>query len=286
MTMLKEAKTGQLKALYVVGENPVASLPVESRTTEALGNLDFLVCQELFLTETAKLAHVVLPACSYAEKDGTFLNHEGHMQNVRKAIDPIGEGRPDWEVFSALSGLMGHSIEYSDVKKIGKEIRSLIPESRTLGPSPVPVKPNPEAMDRYLHGGYREDLESRFTLPPQSPKSGDTLALIVTQSLFHSGKFSTRAQGLLQIQSKGCLSMNPTDGTRLGIEDGDTVRVSNALGEAESSVKLLDRVPEGVMYFPEHFDGDIRRLLRVSVDPHTEVPYFKATQVKLEKVGV
>ena len=144
MNMLEDAKSGRIKAMYIVGENPVASLPVDSGTERALSNLEFLVCQELFLTETAKLAHVVLPACSYAEKDGTFTNTEGHVQAVRKAIEPLGESRPDWEIASALSVAIGNPIEYESVKDIGKEIRNMIPGNRTLGPSPVPPRPNTE----------------------------------------------------------------------------------------------------------------------------------------------
>ena len=104
--MLEDAKSGKLKAMLIVGENPVASLPPESGVEQALRKLEFLACQELFPTETAQLAHVVLPACSYLEKDGTFTNSEGHVQAVRKAIDPLGDSRADWEIFLRL--ICGH----------------------------------------------------------------------------------------------------------------------------------------------------------------------------------
>ena len=107
--------------------------------------------------------------------------------------------------------------------------------------------------------------------------------LAVTQSLYHSGKFSTRAKGLLRVQDKGVLSMNPEDAERLGIEDGGAVKLSNSQGQFETPVKFLDRVPEGVLIFPEHFDQEIRRLFRVTVDPQTGVPYSKLTRVKVEK---
>ena len=138
MGMLEEAKSGRLKAMIVVGENPAASLPPSYGVTQALENLEFLVCQELFLTETAQLADVVLPACSYAEKDGTFTNTEGHTQAVRKAIELLGESRPDWEILSAVSVMMGIPLEYESVKELGKEIRNVLPGTRTLGPSPLP----------------------------------------------------------------------------------------------------------------------------------------------------
>ena len=285
MPMLEQARAGQLKAMFIVGENPVESLPADSGVGEALDNLEFLVCQELYLTETAKLAHVVLPACSYAEKDGTFTNTEGHVQAVRKAIDPLGESRSDWEIFSALSVVMDGPFEYGEVKEIAKEIRSLIPGTRTLGPSPLPPKPNPEAIRRYVETGYRDDLSARYRVSEHMHTGPDSLVLSVTQSLFHSGKFSTRAKGLLQVQANGYLSMNPADAGRLTVKDGEAVRVSNSLGELTTTVKLLDRVPEGAVFFPEHFDGEMRRLLKVSLDPQTGVPYFKCTQVKVEKLS-
>ena len=285
MGMLEEAKAGSLKAMFVVGENPVASFPPSTQVEESLGNLEFLVCQELFLTETAKLAHVVLPACSYAEKDGTFTNTEGHVQAVRRAIEPIGESRADWEIFSAISTMMDTPIEYDSVKDIGKEIRNLLPGTRTLGPSPMPPKPDPNAMNHYMQTHYQEDLTSRYALSQSRKKNSDEMTLAVTQSLFHSGKFSTRAKGLLQIQASGDLRLNPTDATRLGIADRDMVRLSNSIGAVDVKVKLLERVPDGVVIFPEHFDEKVRRLLNVTIDPHTGVPYFKLTQVKIEKVA-
>ena len=283
LEMLDAAKDGQVKAMFVVGENPIASLPVNSGVQEVLTNLDFLVCQELFLTETAKLAHVVLPACSYAEKDGTFTNTEGHTQTVRKAIDPLGESRPDWEIFSALSVMMDQPFEYESIHELGKEIRNVIPGTRTLGPSPHPPRPSADAKMRYLQGGYKQDIQTRYQLPADS----DTNAFILSigQSLFHSGKFSTRAKGLLEIQREGILNMNPKDAERLGVECGTDVCVSNERGQVQTKVKILDRIPSGVVFFPEHFDQDIRNLVTLSVDPETHVPYCKQAFVKVEKIS-
>ncbi|GJL49880.1 MAG: formate dehydrogenase subunit alpha [Nitrospirales bacterium] len=283
MDMLDGAKSGQLKAMMVIGENPVASLPPTSGVKDALENLEFLMCQELFLTETAKLADVVLPACSYAEKDGTFTNTEGHTQAVRKAIDPLGDSRPDWEILSALSALMDNPLEYEGVKAVGKEMRNVIPGTRTLGPSPSPPEPSSETMTHYLQEGYRKSLATRYQLSDRIDKA--TFVLNVGQSLFHSGKFSTRAKGLLRIQDQGILNMNPEDAERLGIECGSRVRVSNAQGQVDTTVKLLDRLPTGVLFFPEHFDEDIRTLLSVSVDGETKVPCYKCTSVIVEKVS-
>lgn len=287
MEIIEEARTGAVKAVFVVGENPVGSLPHSAQVRDAFEHLEFLVCQELFLTETAKLAHVVLPACSYAEKSGTFTNSEGMVQTVHQAIEPIGESRPDWEILSAVSVLMGYPIEYGDAKEIFKEIKSVIPGYGLLGPVPTPSRPNTEAVQHYLAQGYAEDLVTRYACAEEGRTAkGEAgwLKLMVVQTLFHSGKFSTRAKGLLQVQAAGALVLNPHDAERVGLADGDRVRVFNDRGQMTTTIRLLDRIPEGAVMFPEHFDEDVRRLLAVSIDPQTKVPYYKATSVKVEKV--
>ncbi len=284
LEMLDEARAGSVKALFVVGENPAGSLPPSSKVREALEKLDLLVCQELFLTETAALAHVVLPACSYAEKDGTFTNSEGHVQPVRHAIEPLGESRPDWEILSALSVLMGAPIEYGAAKEITNEIRSLLPGYGLLGPAPKQPRPNDAVVTTYLTDGFRSDLAARYTPAKPADRQAGQVTLLSAQSLFHSGKYSTRAKGLLQIQSTGALALNPADAGRLGLADGSRVRLSNQQGEVTTTVKLLDRIPEGLAVFPEHFDQDLRRLLSVTADPQTGVPYCKSARVKIERV--
>jgi formate dehydrogenase alpha subunit len=283
--MIEDAQQGKLKALFVVGENPLASLPPSSGIHSAFEKLEFVVCQELFLTETAKQAYVVLPACSYAEKDGTFTNTEGHIQSVRKAIDLVGESRPDWEVFSALSVMMNDPMEYEDVKEIGKEIRNLLPGTRTLGPAPLPAQPDSSAIARYITADYQRDIATRYQLPANDSTDADHIILQVSQSLFHSGKFSRKAKGLLQIEATGKIYLHPEEAARRGIGEGDTVKVSNSLGEVMTPVGLRERIPQGVAVFPEHFDEEIRRLLPYSVDPETQVPYCKVARVRLEKVG-
>ena len=281
--MIEDAQQGKLKALFVVGENPVSSLPPSSGIHGALEKVELLICQELFLTETAKQAHVVFPACSYAEKDGTFTNTEGHIQPVRKAIDMVGESRPDWEVFSALSVMMNDPMEYEDVKEIGKEIRNLLPGTRTLGPAPLPAQPIPSAIARYVTADYQRDIETRYQLQA-SQLEQDQITLLVSQSLFHSGKFSKKAKGLLQVEATGKVYVHPDEAARRGLGEGDTVKVSNSLGEVLMvCVGLRERIPQGVAVFPEHFDEEIRRLLPYNVDPETQVPYCKVTGVRLEK---
>jgi len=281
--MIDRAQAGIIKSLFVVGENPVGSLPPQTGVKEALSKLDLLVCQELFLTETAALAHVVLPAASAMEKAGTFTNTEGHVQAVRSAIDPVGDSRPDWEILSAFSVFIGAPLEYGDAKEILKEIRAVIPGYGSLGPSPFPPAVDPAAVDRYVNEGYRRDLATRYTLPARVLCPEGTVQLGLVQSLFHSGKLSTHSKGLLQIEPSGSLQMNPLDAARCAIVTGDRVRLSNNHGEFTTTAKVYDRVPEGLAWLPDHFAQDALRLFDCIVDPDTKVPSCRTASVSVVK---
>ncbi|HSQ92480.1 MAG TPA: molybdopterin-dependent oxidoreductase, partial [Nitrospiraceae bacterium] len=281
--MIDQAKAGVIKSLFIVGENPVGSLPPQTGVKEALAKLDLLVCQELFLTETAALAHVVLPAASAMEKAGTFTNTEGHVQAVRPAIDPVGDSRPDWEILSAFSVFLGAPLEYGEAKEILKEIRSVIPGYGSLGPSPTSPTVDPAAIDRYVTEGYRRDVAVRYTLPARALRQEGTVQLGLVQSLFHSGKLSTRSKGLLQIEPSGFLRMNPLDAARFALSAGDRVRLSNNRGEFTTTVKVFDRVPEGMAWFPDHFAQEALQLFDCVIDPDTKVPSFRTATVSVMK---
>ena len=284
--MIDKARAGKLKAMVTIGENPVGSLPSHLGAGEALKNLEFLVCQELFLTETAALAHVVLPAAAPLEKTGTWTNEEGHVQMIRPAIEAAGESRPDWEILSTLSMLLGTSFEYGESKDVLKEIRSLVPAYGLLGPSPIPPKVDSAAVERYVAGDYRQDLPSRYTLAPRrSQPEGTVWHLRLTQSLFHSGKLSTRAKGLLELEAQPVLRMNRSEAGTLGIADGDHVRVSNHRGDFVTTVKLVERVPAGTVWLPDHFAQQGSTLFDCTVDPVTKVPAFRTTSVSIVKAG-
>jgi predicted molibdopterin-dependent oxidoreductase YjgC len=264
-----------------VGENPVGTLPPAARSSEALSALDLLVMQELFPTETTELAHVVLPASSYAEKNGTFTNSEGHVQAVRQAIEPVGESRPDWEIESALSILLGYPLEYGDAREILKEIREVIPGYGLLGPAPTPPRVDPAVLRCYLVEDHASDLAARYRITEGPSQAG--MPMVFGQSLFHSGKLSKKAKGLLEVQSSGTLRMNPSDAERLDIVEGDLVRISNTQGTATATVSVKARVPAGMVWFPEHFNDALKPLVNWSVDPVTKVPYCRLAHVSIQK---
>jgi formate dehydrogenase alpha subunit len=219
------------------------------------------------------------------EKDGTFTNTEGHVQTVRHALDPVGEARPDWEVFSALSMLMGVPLEYGDSKELSKEIRSLILDYGSLGPAPLPPKTSRSAVERYLAEGYASDLDTRYRVAEATPRPQGTIQLELVQSLFHSGKLSTRSKGLVQLEGRPYLRLNAAEAALIGVTEGDRVRLSNARGEFTTEVRVVERVPDGLAWFPDHYGQDAAHVLDCVIDPETKVPYIRAASVSVTKVS-
>src|SRR6476620_6577995 len=196
MEILNRCRSGQIRALYVVGENPLATLPASVDVRAALHRLELLVVQDPFLTETGQMAHVVLPATTSAEKDGTFTNLEGRVLRVRQAMDAIGESVPDWQILTALANGMGCQWEYESANDIQSEIMKLLPGYYNLG-QPRKVVPT---VDRYLSNGYAVDVVARYRAPvPLDSKNLRPFALLMGQTLYHSGKMSTKAPGLITI---------------------------------------------------------------------------------------
>ena len=278
--ILKRCKSGQIKALYVLGENPLATLPASMEVRAALERLELLVVQDTFLTDTAKLAHFVLPACTYAEKDGTFTNLEGRVLRVREAMDPLGESLPDWHIMTALANAMGCGWEYQSSNDIQAEIMKLLPGYYNLG-QPRRVSPVP---DQYLSGGYANEVNARYRPTASSAEHTRPFALFMGQLLVHSGKMSTQAAGLINIApNRGKLRMNRQDMERLGLQDGVKVRLTSDRGSLQLGVQPDPSVAPGTCFFPEHFnEPPVKDLMTVSVDATTGVPSFKQIWVSVE----
>jgi formate dehydrogenase alpha subunit len=285
MEILKRCREGRIKALYLVGENPLATLPASTGVREALAKVELLICQDPFLTETGRLAHVVLPATTFAEKDGTFTNLEGKVNRVRPALEPYEEARPDWEIFAALGTALGYPMEYEVAQDVQREIMKLLPGYYNLG-EPRPVTARPEG---YLRNGYVREVAVRYaantdrTEPDQAARP---FALTIGQVLYHSGKLSTRASGLVQLYpSKGRLQMNPEDLAQLQLGPQDVVRVNSARGSVELRTEPSHDLARGTCFFPEHYnEPPIKDLVECVVDPTTGVPAFKFTRVAIAKL--
>jgi formate dehydrogenase (NADP+) alpha subunit len=289
LEIIERARRGEIKALYLVGENPVGTLPASMKIAEALREVSagggFVLCQDPFLTETGRLADAVLPASTYAEKEGSFTNTEGKVQRVRRALDfPIGESKPDWQIFSELSTEIGYPLVYESADQIHQEIARLLPGYYARKQE----RPKAE-LEYYLTDNFKEETRQRYAAAaqdvgaPQDPAYPFLLELVPI--LYHSGKLSTQAEGLIRIYDKRLLQIGPADAERLGIAAGDRVRLSSPAGEAEVPVELNEFLPAGLVLFPEHFnDPPVKDLLSCEVDPITRVPYFKRGRVAIEKL--
>jgi formate dehydrogenase (NADP+) alpha subunit len=281
--ILKRCRNGQIKALYVVGENPLATFPKSMEVQAALERVELLVCQDLFLTETARLAHVVLPACTYAEKEGTFTNLEGKVFRIRPAMDPIGESLPDWHIMTAIASGLGCQLDYESPHDIQREIMKLLPGYYNLGQPRKPA-PNPDA---YLSNEYSAEVKARYQAEAvATTQKAESFALTLGQLLYHSGKLSTQAPGLITIApNTGRLHMNAKDMERLGLTDGAKVRITTAQGKLDIGVQADMAIMPGSCFFPEHFnEPPVKDLMAVEIDRHTGVPYFKLTSATIQKV--
>lgn len=280
--ILNRCKSGQIKALYVLGENPLATFPASMEVRAALERLELLVVQDPFLTETAKMAHFVLPACTYAEKDGTFTNLEGRVLRIRQAMDPLGESLPDWHIMTALANAMGCRWDYQSANDIQAEIMKLLPGYYNLG---QPRKSAP-SLDQYLSNGYLAEVKGRYRGAPASGERTRPLALIMGQVLMHSGKLSTQSEGLIKVApNTGKLRMSLQDMERLGFQDGTKVRLISDRGSLQLAVQPDQSVAPGTCFFPEHFnEPPVKDLMTVTVDAMTGVPSFKHIWVNVEQV--
>lgn len=280
--ILDRCRTGQIKALYLVGENPLETLPASFNVKSALENVELLICQDPFLTETAKMAHFVLPASTFAEKDGTVTNQEGKVQRVRVTLDPQGESLPDWHIMTALASGLGATWEYESAQDIQNEIMKLLPGYYNLG-QPKRVTANPTT---YLSKGYTASVASRYTAANAAPPPADKpFRLTMGQVLYHSGKLSTQASGLINLApNTGRLHLSLEDCERMGLKEGGLVRVTSAKGSLVMGVLPSASIMAGSCFFPEHFnEPPVKDLMAVDVDPVTKAPTFKLTQVFVEK---
>lgn len=297
--MMRAAEKREIKAMYIVGENPMLSDPDTTHVEKALKKLDFLVVQDIFLTETAELADVVLPATSFAEKDGSFTNTERRIQRVRKAIEPIGDSKPDWQIISDLSNRMGYPMSYANTSKILEEMASLTPiccgvrherieEEGLCWPCPdlnhkgTPIL-HTETFTRGL--GYFSPVEFK----PPAEKVNKNYPLILTTGRilyhYHTGSMTRRSKGLSEHVSQGDVEVSPKDASRHKISDGEMVYVISRRGKVKARVKVTDKSPEGTVFMSFHFTEMPTNILTNSAsDSVTKTPEFKFSAVRIEKI--
>ena len=300
--MFDVAEEGKIKAMYVMGENPALSEPNMGHAQKALKNLEFLVVQDIFMTETAQFADVVLPAASFAEKEGTFTSTERRVSRVRKAIDPIGESKADWQIISDLAKQMGSSqFNYGSAAEIMDEISNLTPSYGGISHErldsgeqlawPCPDKDHPGTpvlhKDGFPHGKGKFFVID-YAPSPEMPDSEYPLILTTGRVMFqyHTGTMTRRVPALEREASSAQLEINPADADKLGIKQGDKVIVKSRRGEIETKALVADKTTSGVVFLPFHFAEAAANVLTLDkFDPDCKIPEFKVCAVSVRGKG-
>jgi formate dehydrogenase alpha subunit len=302
LEMMEQAKKGKIKGMYIMGENPILSFPNSRFIREVLASLDFLAVQDMFLTETARLANVVLPAASFAEKEGTFTNFEGRVQRVQKAIAPLGESLPDWEIILRLANKMGSPMPYSSPQQVMDEI---------VGCCQLPAYSfyeggghlESEAKSLYgaessscrgvgrVHGGQFPEGFARFCpveyVPPAKAKKGYPFTLLtgIIFNHFGTGSRSSRSARLKKFSPEVFVEICESDATKLAITDGEKVRVISPVSEVTAMVRITDTLHEGMLFMPISFpEAPVNELFDIVLNPETKAPSLKACNAKIEKI--
>jgi len=285
---------GDIKGLYVMGENPMLSEPNIEHFKQALEKLEFLVVQDIFLSETAWLADIVLPCAAFAEKDGTFTNTERRIQRVRQAVLPPGQARLDWEIISTLAEKMGKPFGYQNASQIMEEIASLTPIYGGVHFDrldhdglqwPCPDVSHPGTSFLYQDGfarGKGKFHAIEYIPPAESTSKGFPLVLTTGRLLehWHTGTMSRRANVLSELYPSGVVEMNPGDATRLGFNEGDLAVVSSKRGQVEAPVHITEKSPPGVIFMPFHWrEAAANILTNDALDPLAKIPEYKVSAV-------
>lgn len=287
-----------IRALYIMAENPMLSDPDVNHVRESLGKLDFLVVQDIFLTETARLAHLVLPAACFAEKTGTFTNTERRFQLVRRAVAPPGEALDDFTILVRMSEALGVPLPFDSPASAMEEIASLCPayggirherleKAGLQWPCPTPDHPG----TRFLHQGRFTRGLGRFLppehRPPQEPPDADYPFTLGTGRMFahyHTGSMTRRSPFLNREKEGGYAEIHPEDAAKLAIVPGDRVRITTRRGFIVTEAVLTTRVAPGALFVPFHFaEARANVLTNPVLDPVSKIPEFKVCAAKLEK---
>ncbi|HYG60749.1 MAG TPA: molybdopterin-dependent oxidoreductase, partial [Symbiobacteriaceae bacterium] len=288
---------GKVRALYLMGENIVLTDPDAGHTRKALTALPFLVVQDMFLTETAAYAHVVLPACSWAEKEGTFTNTERRVQRFYQALQPLGESRPDWQIIAGLSARLGYAMPYAGPEAVMAEIASCMPiyggirydrlgEQGLQWPCPTPDHPGTPILhrERFTRGAGRFTAID-FRPSAELPDAEYPFIFTTGRSLFHyhGGSMTRRARPLAEHMPTAYAEMEPATAAAMGIADGDTVQITSRRGQVLVTAKLVEGTGPRVVFMPFHFrEAAANVLTNTALDPVARIPELKVCAVRVE----
>lgn len=311
--MMNGVLDGRIKALYILGENPMLSDPNTNHVKEALEKIEFLVAQDIFLNETAQLAHVVLPGVSFAEKEGTFTNTERRVQLVRAALPVRGDARRDLDIICDLGQRLSRADaknssdavrpvsnwNYADAAAVWDEIAALTPSLAGISherldprgiqwPCPAADHPGTPILHKEkFTRGLGKFTPLVFREPMENPDSEYPFTLNTGRILqhWHGGTMSRRSEGLDWVVPEGEIQINDADGERLGIASGEMIRVASRRGEATGKARLTDKLPRGMVFMNFHFaEVPANALTGDAVDPVAKIPEYKVSAVKIERI--
>jgi formate dehydrogenase major subunit len=290
----------KIRGMYVLGENPAMSDPDVSHAREALAKLEHLVVQDIFLTETAMYADVVLPATAWPEKDGTVTNTNRQVQIGRKALDAPGEAKPDWWITQEIARRMDLDWAYAGPEEVFAEMKQAMPsldnitwerlerESAVAYPCPAPDHPGQEIVfaDRFpTETGLGLMVPAEILPPDEQPDSEYPFVLSTGRQLehWHTGAMTRRATSLNALEPEATAQMNLADITRFGLEPGDSVRVTTRRGAIDIKLRADNNVPAGVIYIPfGYVEAAANLLTNPKLDPYGKIPEFKFCAARVE----
>lgn len=304
---------GKIKSLYIIGEDPVMSDPDTNHIRKCLSSVDFLVLQEIFPSETAAYADVLLPGSSFAEKTGTFTNTERRVQMVCQAIEPLGDSKPDWWILSQLAKKLLARIndrvqkdaphagwEYSNTSEIMSEINALTPSyggitharleagERLQWPCPTADHPGtPVLHTKGFTRGKGKFMPIDHVPPAERPDDEYPMVMSTGRVLYHwhGGQMTRRAEGIMQVYGEALVELNPDDAEKLGVNGRNILRITSRRGSIEAQAWVTDRVPPGMVYANFHFpEASANELTHASLDPVSKIPSYKVTAVRVELV--
>jgi formate dehydrogenase alpha subunit len=298
--MVPKAHDGELKALYIIGENPLVSDPDLNHAEASFGHLDLLVVQDLFMTETAKMADVVFPSACFAEKDGTFTNSERRVQRVRKAVDAPGEAKTDWEILCAVSTRMGYEMKYDGPEEIFTELASVTPSYAGISydriesegihwPCPNPEHPGTPILHTEQFPKGRGQFHAIDYIEP-AERVDDEYPLYMTTGRvlyhYHTGTMTRKTEGLNFKEPESFVEISRKDAKTLGIQDGDTVEIASRRGSIEARIRISTKAVTGTIFIPFHYaEAAANRLTNAALDPVSGIPEYKVCAVKVSKVA-
>ncbi len=288
--MMHAIEEEKIKALYIMGENPALSDPNLNRTRKALEKVDFLVVQDIFLSETAEYADVVLPSVCFAEKDGTFTNTERRVQRVRKAVAPPGQARSDWEIICEVATRMGYPMAYGHADKIMDEIATVTPIYGGISFERIdsvglqwPCLDKDHPGTRFLHEATFKRGKGKFhaveyKAANELPDEKYPFVLSTGRQLyqFHTGTMTRKSAVINQVSPTGYVEIHPDDAERLEISSGDNVEVITRRGKVTTPARVTGNIEKGWLFMPFHFrEGPANMLTNDALDPTAKIPEFK-----------